>query len=590
MKRYNKTRIAPSMRKILLLLLAFFVPVIFISVGFLLHSLSQSEDAVQQQMENTIDSAIQQLNEELSSTNLYLSSLLVSNPDVETVAAEKDTIVVNNALRSLQTTLASQSQYLVRKYNYLYYNPEKEVSIWKLDAITPYSDNVKMKKKLISKIGYGTLTLNAQTWSYEFLEGQLFLLQAYKSANGYMICWMPAGTAFSFLRDTLPEDRGFYTLINERNTALQSGNNMKEYGITLQKDGTVVSDQNYHHNVYPIARLNLKLLVVSSLIIDYDSLNTFIAFILFIVLLLLCFSLYTLYYFSHYISRPFEHFRRHVSSYADHFRPENRRGFAELNEAVSAFDSLTKQLEDLKISIYEERLALTKTELEYFQLQIKPHFFINCFGVIFNMSQNEEFETIQEFCMSLSNYVRYLFKDGFSMVTLEKELELTREYLQIQNVRHHTQLFLSESIGESLMQQEIPPLLILTFVENSVKHAVNKQDLGVVIEAEIRRDTEEMLVLRVMDNGPGMTTEQLTKLNKTAAPDTQWEGATQEDASIGVRNIAKRLYLLYGTHYKLQFSKLSANHSHSGTLVSIHIPLNSIAAGPAPTETDRPLS
>lgn len=581
MEKRNKTRIAPSMRKILLLLLALFIPVIFISVGFLLHSLSQSEDAVQTQMENTIDSAIKQLNEELSSTNLYLSSLLVGNADIRTAALETDTITVNNALRSLHSTLASQSQYLVRKYNYLYYNPEKDVSIWKLDSVTPYSDNMKMKNKLISKIGYGTLALNAQTWSYEFLEGRLFLLQAYKSDYGYMICWMPVDTAFSFLHDTLSDDRGFYTLINERNTALQSGTNMKEYGITLQRDGTIVSEQDYHHSVHTVSRLNLRLLVVSSLIIDYGSLGTFITFILFIVLLLLCFSLYTLYYFSHYISRPFEHFRRHVSSYAEHFKPEKRRGFAELNEAVSAFDSLTQQLRDLKISMYEERLTLAKTELEYFQLQIKPHFFINCFGIIFNMSQNEEFETIQQFCMSLSNYVRYLFKDGFSVLSLQKELELTREYLQIQNIRHHTQLFLSESIEDPLMGLELPPLLILTFVENSVKHAVNKQDLGVVIEAEILRSTEETLVLRVTDNGPGMTAEQLQKLNETALPDSQWTESLREDTSIGVRNIAKRLYLLYGTQYQLRFSDISADHSHSGTQVSIHIPLNRKPPNPA---------
>lgn len=586
MEKKTKTRIAPSMRKILLLLLALFIPVIFISVGFLLHSLSQSEDAVQAQLENTIDSAVKQLNEELSSTNLYLSSLLVNNADIRTAALETDTIATNNALRSLHSTLTSQSQYLVRKYNYLYYNPEKDVSIWKLDTVTSYSDNVKMKEKLLSKIRYGTLTLNAQTWSYEYLEGRLFLLQAYQNSYGYMICWMPVDTAFSFLGDTLSDGRGFYTLINKRNTALQSGARMKEYDITLEQDGSVLSRQNYHHSVHTVTRLNLRLLVVSTLIIDYGSLNTFITFILFIILLLLGFSLYTLYYFSHHISRPFEHFRRHISSYAEQFVPEKRRGFAELNEAVSAFDSLTKQLRDLKISIYEERLALTKTELEYFQLQIKPHFFINCFGIIFNMSQNEEFETIQQFCMSLSNYVRYLFKDSFSMVTLQKELELTREYLQIQNIRHHTQLFLSESIGDSLMELELPPLLILTFVENSVKHAVNKQDLGIVIEAEVLRGTEDTLLLRVTDNGPGMPAQQKQKLNETAAPDMQWKDHSQQDSSIGVRNIAKRLYLLYGTQYRLHFYDLAAGHGHSGTAVSIQIPLNRPPTGPIPGEAN----
>lgn len=566
------------MRKILILLLALFVPVILFSLGFLLHSLSQSERVMQEQTENTVKSAVQQLNEELSSTNYYLSSLLVSNPDVQKAASEGDVIEVNNALRSLQTTLSSQSEYLVRKYNYMYYNPDKELSIWKLDSITPYKENVKMKEKLLQKIREGTLAANAQTWSYEFLEGELFLLQAYHNANGYMFCWMPASTAFSFLKDMLTRDRGFYTLISRDGTALLAGDRMREFGVSLGEGGTVSAEQDVHCASYDLARLNLKLLVVTSKLIDTGSLSTLVAFILLIAAFLLCFSLYTIYYFSHYIARPFEQFRQHIGSYSEQLRPEKRRGFAELNEAVSAFDSLTQQLEQLKIRIYEERLALAKTELEYFQQQIKPHFFINCFGIIFKMSQNEEFETIQQFCMSLSNYVRYLFRDGFTMVTLEKELELTKEYLQIQNVRYHAQLFLAETIPENLLRASLPPLLILTFVENSVKHAVNKQDLGVAIEAEAEGG---MLTLRILDNGPGIAPEKLRQLNGETVPGRQWNAGAEEGASIGIRNIAKRLNLIYGTDYELRFSGLPEDCGHSGTCVTVRLPNKASAAPPA---------
>lgn len=55
------------------------------------------------------------------------------------------------------------------------------------------------------------------------------------------------------------------------------------------------------------------------------------------------------------------------------------------------------------------------------------------------MSRAEDYERIQMFCMKLSNYVRYLFTDGFSVVPLETECAMVREYVEIQNIRRRTE-------------------------------------------------------------------------------------------------------------------------------------------------------
>ena len=49
---------------------------------------------------------------------------------------------------------------------------------------------------------------------------------------------------------------------------------------------------------------------------------------------------------------------------------------------------MSRQIEKLRIDLYEEKLAVAQTEMEYYQLQIKPHFFVNCFSLIHAMAKS----------------------------------------------------------------------------------------------------------------------------------------------------------------------------------------------------------
>ena len=83
-------------------------------------------------------------------------------------------------------------------------------------------------------------------------------------------------------------------------------------------------------------------------------------------------SVYTLQYYRRYVQIPLDHFVRHVGEYAAQRQTVKRGGIQELNDAVEAFDDLSRQIKKLRIDLYEEKLALAQTEMEYYQLQIKP--------------------------------------------------------------------------------------------------------------------------------------------------------------------------------------------------------------------------
>lgn len=572
LQKRKSERSIPSIRKILILLLCLLLPVLVLSVTFLVQRLTRAEETAISQAEHTVSATLSSLEDAFSAANFYLSDLLLNNSDIQTAETETDTMIVNTALRALGKTFDTQARYIPTPFTYYYYNANHGIGVRWLAASADYRDYFAMRQRLTEKYTQGTLNTRAEQWSFELLGDHFFFVKTYRTAHGYIACWAPSDTLLAAMDGQLLSSGGTRAILTTDGAVLEGADALDACGIALEGNA-VQSSGSLHLLRHAVPRCDLQLLVAMKPLIDTEDITTFLVFMALILLILLGFTTYTLFYFSHYIARPFAHFRAHIASYAAKAPKKRGPGFQELNEAVDAFDALTEQLNALKISIYEERIALAKTELEYFQLQIKPHFFANCFGVIYNLAEEECFDTIQSFCLSLTNYVRYLFRDGLSTVTLKEELRLTREYLTIQNTRFRVHTFLCDNIPEALLSAKLPPLLLLTFVENAVKHTQNRFDLGVVVDAEIlSRDGRTWLGLSVTDNGPGVPEEKLQSLNSI---DTRAElrlADCMTETNVGIRNIAKRLYLIYGGAFSMRFENADAETGHSGLCVRLEIP------------------
>ena len=145
-------------------------------------------------------------------------------------------------------------------------------------------------------------------------------------------------------------------------------------------------------------------------------------------------------------------------------------GVEEFAEAGKVLNQRSEEISQLKISVYEEQINRQKVELDYAQLQIRPHFYINCLNIIHSMAQERLTGEIQAFVVYISRYFRYIFKKGMEPVTVEKELEFTETYLKILECMNDTKYRYEVFCEEGLSAVRIPPLLIQTFVENAVKH------------------------------------------------------------------------------------------------------------------------
>jgi two-component sensor histidine kinase len=202
----------------------------------------------------------------------------------------------------------------------------------------------------------------------------------------------------------------------------------------------------------------------------------------------------------------------------------------------------------------EERQAtrlygqLADARLALLQRQLHPHFLFNALQAISTLIHRDP-ATADDVLMRLSGLLRALLeKASGQTLTLRLELDLTRNYLEIEQVRFGDHLRVTWRVDESLLETEVPSLVVLPLVENAIRHGLSlKMDPGhLAITAE--REGEN-LVLTVEDDGLG-----------AAAPFVP---------GVGLGNTRERLRALYGERAGLDLT----TEPGRGFRARLHLPL-----------------
>ncbi|WP_018751975.1 sensor histidine kinase [Paenibacillus sanguinis] len=244
----------------------------------------------------------------------------------------------------------------------------------------------------------------------------------------------------------------------------------------------------------------------------------------------------------------------------------NRRATADEFIAVYRnFNNMMSRIQELTVNVYQEKLNKQREELQRLQLQINPHFFLNSLNIIYHLAKVKNFELIKEMSQCLIRYFRFMFRSNMTFVRLEDELEHTRNYLRIQELRYPEQLVSTIEVADGMLENLVPPLIIQTFVENTIKHAVtldNPIQLFVQAYTFIERNDTFMKIV-IEDTGNGFDELVLSELNANHSLENE------NGEHIGVWNVRRRLKLLYGDTAKIEF----ANRLPHGAAVIITLPL-----------------
>lgn len=225
------------------------------------------------------------------------------------------------------------------------------------------------------------------------------------------------------------------------------------------------------------------------------------------------------------------------------------------------FNGMLEQVNSLKLDIYEMTIEQQRTKLRYLSQQIQPHFILNVLNILYSY-EAEDHALIRRMIMYLSKYFRYIVNIHSDFVRLEAELSHVENYLNIQKVRYPYQFNYHMQMDERLKNIGLPPLLIQTFVENSIKYAVSSRTV-IDICMEVTYSEPDIYTLLIYDTGPGYPQNVLDGLHRFM------EGGTADKSlGIGIVNAIERLDIIY--HGKAQV--WIGNREDHGAMVRILLP------------------
>ncbi len=232
----------------------------------------------------------------------------------------------------------------------------------------------------------------------------------------------------------------------------------------------------------------------------------------------------------------------------------------EFLQVSKTFNEMIEQIKWMRIAAYEKEMETKNAQMQYLQIQIRPHFFLNCLKNFYALAEQKKFQEIQDMIIVLSDYLRRMFRNNSVLISVSDEMENVRNYILLQQMSLSNPPSCNIDIDTSLMDFQIPPLSILTFVENSVKHG-RQMDRNLIISVRIsfiKDEQESFVCITILDNGSGFRDEVLEKLNGT-------KGELDRE-NIGISNVKKRIELIYGERANIIFSR------SNGSCIEIYLP------------------
>lgn len=278
------------------------------------------------------------------------------------------------------------------------------------------------------------------------------------------------------------------------------------------------------------------------------------------------------------------YFSKNIASRVNLLRSEMHRvvkGDFDIGKSIEGNDEIGQLYEDLNIminsikrlinevykgKIQKEKLKAYQKEVEFKMLssQINPHFLYNTLETIRMKAFCNGDKEIANIVKKLGKIMRRNLEVSGKVVTLESELKLIGDYLEIQSMRFEGMVEYNLDVQEELDIESytILPLLLQPVVENAFVHGLEeKSGKGEILIKIFKRS--EYLIIEVEDNGAGIERDKLLELKKGL-------NITEEGKrSIGMKNVNERIKIHYGQEYGLGIE----SELHKGTKVTLCLPV-----------------
>jgi two-component system sensor histidine kinase YesM len=228
----------------------------------------------------------------------------------------------------------------------------------------------------------------------------------------------------------------------------------------------------------------------------------------------------------------------------------------ELGYLSQCFNDMSREIDILVNRVYKEQLTRKEAEIKTLQAQINPHFLFNTLESINWMARLNNVDEISEMVTALSALMEAGIGKGGPLVTIKEEIDFVDSYILIMKNRYGERLDFNKSIDSSLLGIKVPKLLLQPLVENAIYHGVDKFRKQGKIYLIIRK-IDQRVEIEVLDNGQGMTEEDIRELNKNLNEGNDaYLFSENSGMGIGLKNVNRRIKLFYGVEYGVRVESI----------------------------------
>lgn len=249
-------------------------------------------------------------------------------------------------------------------------------------------------------------------------------------------------------------------------------------------------------------------------------------------------------------------------------------GNDEIGSLVKSYNHMVGKMEKLIEEVYQAGVRQKNAQYLALCTQINPHFLFNTLESIRIKAILNGDDTVADMVKLLAKMFRTVLDSDKKNYKVRDELENIRSYIQLQNIRFDHVITLKESIDPQIYHAKFMAILFQPVVENCFKYGSKESGIPIEIWISGQLTEEKKMVFTIQDDGKGMSPERLEAVRQGlyVAQDVEIQkekGVEESDSHrIGLRNIAERLRLRYGSDGELRI----VSSDEQGTIVEIRVP------------------
>lgn len=490
------------------------------------------------------------------SSNYWADTFYVANKELKSMIDKDDNTDFNRICQAapedsveeeaqaLQNSLTNMTVINDNQIIYFAYFPKRDLMLTSVSYIDYFQEKeTEELKEYLEQLTTG----NTSAWNEIKLGQNYYFLHTYTKNGAYSGCYISCADV---LADIMPEDQ-------ESNAYI------------LNMDGSVFyeskKNQELGAEVFTYARairmINKKICIE----IPYTSFADSAAYMKIIIAIavvasILLFMLAILHQ-RVTVFQPLMKLKFAMEQFSEGKRDvvlEDKNEKNEIAILYRTFNHMKEQIMNLKIDVYDASIEKERMYNQFLRVQIQPHFYTNMLNLIHTLADAGECETIQELAKYMTDYFRYILSLNSDFVWMKDELQCIEQYSKVQKIRYQDNFELEVQCETDAEKELIPPFLIQTFIENSIKHNIMiVEDL--LVRLQVRENPKELLIT-ISDNGVGMSDELIQKLENG-------ENIEENGHHIGISNVINRLQVLYAGEASIKISR-----EEVGTKTMIRIP------------------